>query len=59
MQISYTRRTEERVDRIDRILKSMQVPNREYAGLIAAATKEGSRAEKEWIEVYNETCFDG
>ena len=61
LEIRYIRRTanEDKIERVDQIMRSMQVPSREYAVLIAATTAEGSLAEEEWIEVYNETCFEG
>jgi len=60
MRLTYTRRKddEDRVERLDTIMKAMQVPNRDYASLIAAATADGSLAEQEWLAVYNETCFE-
>jgi hypothetical protein len=44
--------------RVRNIMQSMIVPNPDYAAMIAAACEADSRAEKEWIQVYNETCTD-
>ena len=57
MSIVYKRRTDEE-SRIERILGEMQVPSREYARLIVEVTEPDSQSEREWVEVYNETCFD-
>ena len=60
MELTYTRSlSNKKIGRIDRILGGMQVPNRDYATLIAAATEDESVAEEEWIRVWNETCFEG
>lgn len=57
MTITYQRRTDEE-SRIERILGEMQVPSRQYARLIVEVTGPDSSAEREWVEVYNETCFE-